>query len=401
MRIALAIPAGLPLLAAWVLSSGAASSGWRRGTVAAIDVLALLATAWLWNAGVGSDLFVLFLAASVLSALAFAALTPERDVESLGRLHLAASVSIAALSANGLWWSVAAILLFGMLVRQSKERLYYFVPAFTALAGLSLVLAEDSSGVGPILIAAGLSTWWLVVSREVLRGSPSGLVTRVAVSFTLLVAVCSVLLRIVASMPESPALRAVHALALGALALGALGALGATRITTFLTALALARAGLVLFAQLGGAQGRAPSLMALFASGVSLLLLSAALDGTDTIDDVSNLGSVSRRLVLVLGVLSACSFPPFPGFVAVFPLASALLDGSYSLWLLIAAALHFLLGIGGMRVVARAWDPGGERKVETGVGLAAIGLAIAAILLLSIAPSRFVELARTAALSIL
>jgi hypothetical protein len=201
-------------------------------------------------------------------------------------------------------------------------------------------------------------------------------------------------------MPESAALGTIHALAMGALALGALGALGATRITTFLTALALARAGLVLFALLGGVQGRAPSLMALAASGVSLLLLAAALDGTDTIDGVSNLGSVSRRLVLVLGALSACSFPPFPGFVAVLPLASSVLDQGYVFSLLIAVALHFLLAIGSMRVVARAWDSGGARRVETGVGLAALGLAIAATFVFSIAPARFVELARAAALSI-
>jgi formate hydrogenlyase subunit 3/multisubunit Na+/H+ antiporter MnhD subunit len=141
--------------------------------------------------------------------------------------------------------------------------------------------------------------------------------------------------------------------------------------------------------------------MALAASGVSLLLAAAALDKTDTIDGVSKLGSVSRRLVLVLGVLSACSLPPFPGFVAVFPLASAVLDQSHSSSLGIAAAVHFLLTVGAMRVVARAWDSTGARTVEDGVGLAALGLAIAATILLSIAPAGFVELARAAALAIL
>jgi hypothetical protein len=402
MRFGLLVPAGLPLLAAWVLSSIGGVSGWRRGTVAAIDVLALLSTVWLWNAGVGPDRFGLFLAASVLGALIVAALSPERQVEILGRLHLGASVAIAAASTSELSWSVAAVLLFGIVVRQGNDRLLlYLLPGFAALVGVALVLAFDSTGLGSALLAAGLSTWWIVVSREVLRSSTSGLVTRMTTSFLLLVAVSSVLLRMAAWIPEATAFGVNHALAMSALALGALGALGATRITTFLTALSLARAGLVLFALLGGVQGRAPSLMALVASGASLLLLAAALDRTDTIDGVSNLGSISRRLVLVLGALSVCSLPPFPGFVALFPLSSAVLQQSYSLSLLVAAGLHFLLAIGSMRVVARAWDSGAARSVDTGVGLAAIGLAIAATFSLSIAPSRFVELARAAALAIL
>jgi len=371
--------------------------------VAPVDALALLSIVWLWHAGVGSDRFSLFLAASVLGALTFAALTSEREVESLGRLHLGVSLSIAAASTSELSWSVAAILLFGILVRQGRERLlYFFVPGIAVLIGLALILAADSKVVGPVLLVAGLSTWWLVLSREVLRSDTSGLVTRMAASFSLLVAVSSVLLRISsARIPEGAALGAIHALSLGALALGTLGALGATRVTTFLTALALARAGLVLFAMLGGAQGGGPSLMVLAASGVSLLLVAAALDETDAIGGVSNLGSGSRRLVLALGVLSACSFPPFPGSVALFPLASAVLGQSHAISLLVAVALHFLLAIGSMRVVARAWDPGGARTVGNGAGLAAIVLAIVATVALAIAPAGFVELARAAALAIL
>ena len=401
MRIAAYGPAILPLLAAWVLSSRAGASRRGRGMVAAFDALALLLTALLWNAGPGADLFSLFLGASVLGALTFAAVSPEQDIESLCRLHLGASLSVVAVSSGKLWWSVPAILLFGILVRRTRERLVLFlVPSFAALAGLALVAGSDAEGLGLILVVAGLSGVWLVVSREVLRGSTSGLVTPMAASFTLLAAVSSVHLRIAAWFPESAPLGTIEALALGALALGALGALGATRITTFLTALALARGGLVLFAHLGGVQGRAPSLMVLAASGVSLLLLAAALDKTDTLDHVSNLGSVPRRLVLALGALSACSFPPFPGFVAVFPLSSALVEQGHAFSLLAVAALLFLLALGAMRVVARAWDSESTRKVETEVGLAALGLAIAATLAFSIAPTRLAEIARAAALGI-
>jgi hypothetical protein len=288
------------------------------------------------------------------------------------------------------------------LVLQTRERLALFlVPSFAALAGLALVARADAEGLGLILVVAGLSSMWLIVSREILKRSASGLVTRMAASFMLLVAVSSVQLRIAAWFPEGAPLGTIHALALVALTLGALGALGATRITTFLTAFALARGGLVLFAHLGGVQGRAPSLMALAASGVSLLLLAAALDKTDTVDEVSNLGSVPRRLVLALGALSACSFPPFPGFVAALPLSSAVLEQGHGFSLLAVAGLLFLLALGSMRVVARAWESGRTRTVETGVGLATLGLAIAATLAFSIAPARLVEIARAAALRIL
>jgi hypothetical protein len=368
--------------------------------VAAIDVLALLLAALLWNAWLGADLFSLFLGACVLGALTFAAVSPEQDIESLGLLHLGASLSIVAVSTRELSWSVPAILLFGILVRKTRERLVLFlVPSVVAVAGLAVAAASDE--IGLLLVAAGLSAVWLVVSREVLRSSTSGLVTRMGVSFTLLVAVSSVHLRIAAWFPEAAPLGTIEALAFGALSLGAFGALGAMRITTFLTAVALARAGLVLLALLGGVHAGGPLLLELAASGVSLLLLAAALERTDTIDEISNLRSVPRRLVLALGALSACSFPPFPGFVAAFPLSSALVDQGYSFSLLVAVALLFLLALGSMRVVARAWESGRTRKVESTVGLAALGLAIAASLAFSIAPARLVEIARAAALSIL
>jgi len=402
MRIASFGPAVLPLLAAWVLSSRAGASGWGRGMVGGIDALALLLMALLWNADPGADLFRLFLGSCVLGTLTFAAASPEQDIESLCRLHLGASLAIVAVSTRELSWSVPAVLLFGILVLQTRERLVLFlVPSFASLAGLVIVARADAEGLGLILIVAGLSSMWLIVSREILRRSTSGLVTRMAASFMLLVAVSSVQLRIAAWFPEGAPLGTIEALALVALTLGALGALGATRITTFLTAFALARGGLVLFAHLGGAQGRAPSLMALGASGVSLLLLAAALDKTDTVDEVSNLGSVPRRLVLALGALSAGSFPPFPGFVAAFPLSSAVLEQGHGFSLLAVSGLLFLLALGSMRVVARAWESGRTRTVDTTVGLAALGLAIAVTLAFSIAPSRLFEIAKAAALAIL
>ena len=404
MRIAAFGPAILPLIAGWILSSPRGASKWGRGIVGGIDAVALLLTAILWNNGLGSDRFGLFLCACVLGAMTLAALSPEEDIQSLCRLHLGASLSIVAVSTRELPWSVLAIVLFGVLVRETRERLLVFLaPGLAALAGLLLVARADTAdteGIGLILLVAGLSACWLVVSREVLRSSTSGLVTRMAVSFMLLVAVSAAHLRIGAWFPQSAPLGTVQALALGAFALGALGALGATRITTFLTAIALSRAGILLVAQLGGVAGRAPSLLALAVSGVSLLLLAAALDKTDTVDDVSNLGSTPRKLVLSLGALSACSVPPFPGYFAVFPLSSAVAAQGYSVSLLAVAGLLFLLAVGSMRLVARAWDPGGTRT-EAEVGLAALALAIAATLFLSIAPGRLVEIARAAALAIL
>lgn len=408
MRFATLGPALLPLLAAWALSSRAGTSRFRRAGAAAADGLALISAALLWSAGLprsgalDSDPFSLFLASSVLVALAFAAVTPQQDVEFLCRLHLGASLSIVSVSTTDLVWSVPAIVLFGLIVRHERDRLVgLLVPSLAALAGLVLVAASGRDELGLILLTAGLCGVWLVVSRDVLRSFPSGLVSRMAASFALLVAVSSVLMRIAAWFPASAPLGTIHALALGALALGAFGGLAATRITTFLTSLALARAGLVWFAVLGGVHGRGPLLLELAASGVSLLLVAAAAERVDTLDELSTLASVPRRLVLTLGAFSACSLPPFPGFVAVFPLSSAVLDRGYAISLLIACALLFFLSLGSMRLVARAWESGATREVETTIGLAAVGLAIAALWVFSIAPTRVVEIARAAALGIL
>jgi hypothetical protein len=366
--------------------------------VAAIDAAALLLAALLWNAELGAELFGLFLGVCILGALVLAASTPEQDIESLSRLHLGASLSLVAVMTRELPWPLFAILLFGMLLRPpGARRLPFLVPSLAALAGLALLGRADGEGIGLLLVVAGLSSVWLIVSREVLRSSTPGVLTRMAASFMLLVAVSSVIVRIAAWFPENAPLGTIRALALAALALGSLGTLGATRITTFLTALALSRAGLVLFAHLGGVAGTVPALIALAASGVSLLLLALALEKTDHVDDVSNLRSVPRRLVLTLGALSACSFPPFPGFFVVFPLSSAVLGRGESFSLLAAAALLFLLALGSMRLVARAWESGAPRTVETEIGITALGLAFAATWAFSIQPSRLVEIARAAA----
>jgi hypothetical protein len=221
-----------------------------------------------------------------------------------------------------------------------------------------------------------------------------------AASFTLLVAVSSVNLQLGSPLAGSAPEGAVTALAFGALGLGALGVLGSTRITTFLTALALARGGLLLLALLGGAQARAPFLLTLAATGVSLLLAAAALEKVAALDEIGNLSSIPRRLTLALGVLSAAALPPFAGFVALFPLASALSRRGYAISLVASAILLFLLGLGSMRVVARAWEIERERVVASGVGLAALALAVAAALAFSIFPAPLLEVARIAARAI-
>jgi hypothetical protein len=232
---------------------------------------------------------------------------------------------------------------------------------------------------------------WLLAVREVLRSSKATLVTRTAIAFLLLAAVGSVALRLSAE----PLL---HALALAGLGLGAAGVLASTRVTTFLTSMALARAGLFFFAQLGGALGKAPALIVLAVSGVSLLLLAAALESTDTVEDVSALGSVPRRLVLGLGALSLGSFPPLPGFFVLFPLTSAVLERGYVASLVVASALLVLTALGAMRLASRAFPSEGARTNTIGIGRASLVLSLAAILLCSIAPAPLVEMARAAAL---
>ncbi len=379
----------LPLLAAGILSTRVGESPWGRRLAGGVDLLALVLAAAHWNAR-DADVFGLFLGATILGTLVFVVLDPEPNVESLCRLHLGASLALVAVSAREIPWSVGAILLLGLLLR--RERLF-LAPGLVALAGLGGLFATEWERLGLGLLVLGLSAFWLLVSREVLRSSPARLVTRMASSFVLLVAVYSVHLRSGAQFPEGGA-----TIAFAALTLGVLGVLGATRVTTFLTAFALSRAGLVFLALPAGVHGRGPGLLALAASGVSLLLLAAALDGIEVLDDVARLGSSPRRLVLTWGALSAASFPPFPGFAAAFPLASALFDRGYPGSLVAAAALLFLLVLGAMRVVARAWDSGEARTVEAEVGRAAIALAVLASWFFTIAPARLAEIARAAGL---
>jgi hypothetical protein len=265
-----------------------------------------------------------------------------------------------------------------------------------------VLLLERGGGTAPLLLLlAGLAGTFLVASREVLRKSRFGLPAGMAFGFVLLVAVSSLTLRIEAWFPQSSPLGAASALGLSLLALGAVGTLASTRVTTFLTALALARGALAFLALAGGAQGRAPALLLLAASGVSLLLLAAALEGIETLGDVSSLSSLARRHVLTLGALTAGSFPPFPGFFALLPLSSAMAERGSRGVLVVAALLVFLVALGSMRVVFRAWETGRERTVTERIGIAAIGLAVAAALGFSILPSALVEWARAAAQSIL
>jgi hypothetical protein len=369
-----------PLLAAWILP--AFPSG--RRAAAALDALALVAASILWTLP-GADWYGLFFCASILAAILFAALSPEKDLDALARLHLGASLGIAAASFRELEWSVPAVLLSAALVQPALKRLSLFlVPSLVALLGIL-------PGAPSAIVLFGLSVAWLLAIREVSRSSPGSLVSRVAASFALLAAFGSVALRLPAETP-------LQALALGGLGLGALGVVGSTRVTTFLTSMILARAGLILFAQLGGVQGKAPALIAIAVTGASLLLLAASLESLESLEDVSTLRSVPRRLVLVLGALSLGSFPPFPGFFVLFPLSSAVLERGYGASLAAASVLLLLVLLGAMRLVSRALHSEGSRTNELGIGPAALGLSLAAILLLSMAPAPLVELARAAAL---
>jgi formate hydrogenlyase subunit 3/multisubunit Na+/H+ antiporter MnhD subunit len=140
-------------------------------------------------------------------------------------------------------------------------------------------------------------------------------------------------------------------------------------------------------------------MMALAVSGAALLLLAAALEDTESVEDGSTLGSVSRRLVLVLGALSLGSFPPFPGFYILFPLSSAVFERGYSNALIAAALLLFLVALGCLRLVSRAVDSHGARSNEVGIARAALVLSLVAILAFSIVPAPLAEIARIAALA--
>ncbi len=204
-------------------------------------------------------------------------------------------------------------------------------------------------------------------------------------------AVTSVLLRLTAWLPDAAPLGTIRVLALSALVLGALGMLGSTRIRTFVTALALARAGIVLVALLGGIHGRMPLLLELATTAASLILLTwgieaVAVPGENggsaaSLDELDTGASTSARIGLLVGALSACSLPPFPGFTTRFPLSRALASEGETFSLIAASVLVFLVGLGSMRVVSRAFAGGsavsrrpGRREALVGLGLAAIAM---------------------------
>ena len=82
------------------------------------------------------------------------------------------------------------------------------------------------------------------------------------------------------------------------------------------------------------------------------------------------------------------------------PVAPSLRARFASAALLTACVLLFLLGLGSMRLVARAWSVSGTRTLDSGVGIAPLVLAIAAAWLLGLFPGPVVEAAMAAARSI-
>lgn len=361
-----------------------------------LDAVALLGT-WVLS---GTDAFPAFLAALVVGAAAFAA-SIGSSADDLFRLHVAASFAIGIAFMRELSWAVPSYAVLGLLAWKGRERtIPYLAAAAAAVTGVLWLEREGGTG-ALLLLLAGLAGTFLVASREALRNSRFGFPTGMAFVLVLLVAASSLTLRIEAWFPQGFPLHAASTLGLLLLALGAAGTLTSTRIPTFLTGLALARGALAFLALPGGASGRAPALLLLAASGVSLLLLAAALNGLETLADVSKLRSVARRQVLTVGALTAGSFPPFPGFFALLPLSSAISDRGLTGPLVVGATLLFLLALGSMRLVFRAWETSGERTITGRIGIAAIALAMAAALGFSLLPSALVEWARAAALSVL
>jgi formate hydrogenlyase subunit 3/multisubunit Na+/H+ antiporter MnhD subunit len=395
---------------------------------------AMLATAVLWRgdrrgaAGTfDGDPFSLFLTGVVLAALAVALAAGWRE-RSPGRLLIAGALGVLALSTRDLLWAVTAIQILAIALDDHRRPGMAVLAllagsSFASLAWIAwvaggtdlAVIAAPVSGsprgrIGLALLSACLFASWLFRTRRALRFSSSGIVDEVVSSFVLLVAVVSVAMRLAAWLPgilEGTFL----ALAFVALLLGALGLLGSTRLTTFLTALVLARAGAVLAALLGDAHGRGPLLVELATSGFSALLVAVAVDlaarekteALHSLDDLGNLASFPARLCLLVGALSAASFPPFPGFFARFAVASAILSQGHSSALLASSVLMFLTALGAMRVVARAWsrDTDAPLAARPKGELVGLGLAAAGGAFLLVFPRTLVALATRAALSIL
>jgi formate hydrogenlyase subunit 3/multisubunit Na+/H+ antiporter MnhD subunit len=370
------------------------------------------------------DPFSLFLTGVVLAALAVA-LSAGRE-RSAGRLLIGGALALLALSTRDLLWAVTAIQILVIAVegdgRPGRRVLALLAAASFAILALiawsaggtdlAVVAASDSSSpvvrIGLALLLACLIGTWVFQTRRALRYSTSGVVDDAASSFILLVAVISVAMRLAAWLPGALE-GAFLALALTALVLGALGLLGSTRITTFLTALTIARGGAVLLPLLGGAHGRGPLLLELVTSGFSVLLVALAVDlaarekkaDLHSMDDLGNV-AFPVRLLLLVGALSAASFPPFPGFFARFAVASTIL--SEGQWPVVAACsvLMFLAALGAMRLVTRAWAgvDGASSSGRTRGELVGLGLAAAGGVFLLVFPRALAALAARAALGI-
>jgi formate hydrogenlyase subunit 3/multisubunit Na+/H+ antiporter MnhD subunit len=370
------------------------------------------------------DPFSLFLTGLVLVVLGVAIAAGRGH--SQGRLLVAASLALLALSTRDLLWSVAAIQILAIAVEGDERpgRPVLAILAAVSFAGLALTawsaggtdLAVVASGsdspagrIGLALLSASLVATWVFQSRRALRYSTSGLVESAASSFVLLVAVISVAMRLSAWLPEALE-GAFLALSMIALVLGALGLLGSTRVTTFLTALAIARAGAVLLPLLGGVHGRGPLLVELVTSGFSVLLVALGIDlasrknedRIDSLDDLENL-AFPARLCLLAGALSAASFPPFPGFFVRFTVASAILSDGHSWAVVVSSVLMFLTALGAMRLVTRAWSEEGRAPFAEPSRVELVGLALAAAggVFLLVFPRMLVALATRAVLGIL
>jgi hypothetical protein len=430
VRLLPVVPALLLLVAAGLALVARLGNTVLRIVAAASCALGGLAIVFQWRAGrVGGsgtfdgDPLSLFLGGVVLVAIGFAVLLRRESATATGRLLATGALSIVAVSTRELLFALPAIVLG--LVAARDERLdsrRLIAPAIVGaslLAALALLYracgatdlagiaaAESSGQVGLDLLVMSLYAAWFFENRRSVRLSKASLVTRTASSFLQLVAVVSVLLRLTAWLPEAAPGGFVGTIAVASLAIGALGMLGATRVTTFATALFVARAGVVLVALLGGVHGRAGLLVELAVTGVALLLVAFAVDGLFAVDEISQRLPLPSRLALLTGALAAAAFPPLPGFVATFPLVSALLSANRIVPVAVLCGCLFLIGLGSMRLAARAFGPGelvesppSKQKREAGA-LVAVAAALAAIGWLGIAPGGFWEIAARAALGV-
>jgi hypothetical protein len=389
-----------------------------------------------WSGGrVGSsgtldgDAFSSLLSLVVLGSLAVALAHRRLEAASATRLLAGGALVLVGVATRDLLVAVFAVETFLLVLDggEGRKREWALPVAFGVLALLSLGLVlrsgasgldladvaaaegEGLRGLGLSLLAISLAGSWLVHNRRALRFARS-VVSGAASSFVLLVLVGSVFARMAAWVPDAGLEGIYRALALAALAVGALGMLGSTRIRTFVTTLALARAGALGFALLGGAHGRAPFLLELVATGVTLLLVAIAVelapedeDAPLALDDLASLDSPPSRLLLLVGALSAAPLPPFPGFVARLAATHAVLLEGGTLTAAAAGVLAFLTAVGSFRLVARAFKPSGAagpRRADSTALYVGLAVALAAIGLESVAPGPLLRAASEAAMGI-